>query len=400
MTPEAALAVGFAAGLCALGLPAAAVTVRIASRERARNEALERARRREADIVASARRLAEAARAGRAAVGREIVAAAGRELPQADGVLLFAEHDAVLTCVETFGARYAYFAGMRVAIDDAASLPARALHAGHRVLLPQPGFVGLHPGDPSAAAVPLLVDGGRNCVLVVSGRRCFEREHIDRLAALAERSVPAYALACEREGDRRRAAFDALTGLLTPDELRRRLGRLVTRAASARSARIALLFVDTDRFKDWNDSYGHAAGDALLRALGDVLRAAARFPDDLVARNGGDEFCLVFTETEKAEAIERADLLRRRIGSLDLRRLRPAGGTAAPRITASIGVAAYPLDAQDARTLLERADAAMYHSKRVGRNAVAFVDTDGALTALRETVAASNESDRECRMST
>jgi len=400
MTPEAALAAGFASGVCVLGIPAAVVALRLAAGERRRTAALESARRREAEVVTSARRLAEAARAGRAAVYDEIVAAAARELPQADGVLLFVEHEAVLRCVQTLGPRYAYFAGLGLARGDAASLPARALDAGHRVQLGEPGIRGLHPGDSSAAAVPLLVDGGRSCVLVVSGRRRFEREHLDRLAALAERSVPAYQLACEREGDRRRAAFDALTGLLTPDELRRRLARLMTRAAAGSSARVALLFVDTDRFKDWNDSFGHAAGDALLRALADVLRSSARFPDDLVARNGGDEFCVVFTHTEKAEAIERAELLRRRIGALDLQPLRTAGGSPAPRITASIGVAAYPLDARDAPGLLERADAAMYHSKRVGRNAVAFVDTDGRLTALRHAVAGSNESDGTCRMPT
>jgi diguanylate cyclase (GGDEF)-like protein len=400
MTPEAALACGFAAGVCAGGVPAAAVAVRCAAREHVRNAALEHARRREAEVVASARRLAEAACGGRDAVHREIVAAAAREVPQAEGVLLFAEREGVLSCVQTCGPRYAYFAGMRVARDDAGSLPAQALNVGHRVMLGQSGIRPLHPGDVNAVAVPLLVDEGRNCVLVVNGRRRFDREQVDRLAAMAERSVPAYQLACEREGDRRRAEFDALTGLLTPYELRRRLGRLVSRAQAAPGVRIALLFVDTDRFKDWNDAYGHAAGDALLRALAAVLRDSARFPDDLVARNGGDEFCVVFTDTDKAEAIERADLLRCRIGTLDLRPLRPAGSPVALRISASIGVAAYPLDAGDASGLLERADAAMYHSKRVGRNAVAYVDVDGTLAALREAAAASNESDRECRMPT
>ena len=399
MTPEAALAFGFAAGVCAGGVPAATVAVRCAAREHVHNAALERARRREAEVVASARRLAEAACGGRDAVHREIVAAAAREVPQAEGVLLFAELEGALSCVQTLGSRYAYFAGMRVARDDAGALPAQALKVGHRVILGD-GIRPLHPGDVNAVAVPLLVDEGRNCVLVVNGRRRFEREQVDRLAALAERSVPAYQLACEREWDRRRAEFDALTGLLTPYELRRRLGRLVSRAQAAPGVRIALLFVDTDRFKDWNDAYGHAAGDALLRALAAVLRDSARFPDDLVARNGGDEFCVVFTDTDKAEAIQRAELLRCRIGALDLRPLRPAGSPAALRISASIGVAAYPLDAGDASGLLERADAAMYHSKRVGRNAVAYVDVDGTLAALREGAAASNESDRECRMST
>jgi diguanylate cyclase (GGDEF)-like protein len=162
------------------------------------------------------------------------------------------------------------------------------------------------------------------------------------------------------------------------------LARLVSRARASRPARVALLFVDTDRFKAWNDLYGHAAGDALLRALAAVLRGAARFDEDLVARNGGDEFCLVFTETDKAEAIERAEQLRRRIVTLDLATLRPPDAPGGLRISASIGVAVYPIDAGDAGMLLERADAAMYHSKRAGRDTVAYVDADGTLATLRD----------------
>lgn len=384
MTPAAALGIGVLAGALACGGPIAVVALRCAARERVMRGALRQANAREREVVAAARRLAEAARSGREGVEREIVAAAAREVLQAEGVLLFAESEGVLRCVQTLGSRYAYFAGMRVARDDARSLVARALAAGHRVMLGEPGIRPLHPRDSSAVAIPLLVDEGRHCVLAVSGARPFEPEQIERLVALAERSVPAYQLACERELDRRRAEVDALTGLLTPAELRRRLARLVARARQVRSARIALLFVDTDHFKAWNDRYGHAAGDALLRALAAVLRGASRFDADLVARNGGDEFCLVFTETDKGEAIERAEVLRRLVGSLDLEGLRPPGEGAALRISASIGVAVYPLDAGDARGLLERADAAMYHSKRAGRDTVAYVGADGRLAALRD----------------
>jgi diguanylate cyclase (GGDEF)-like protein len=168
------------------------------------------------------------------------------------------------------------------------------------------------------------------------------------------------------------------------------LARLVARARASRPARIALLFVDTDRFKDWNDRYGHAAGDALLRALAAVLRGTARFDDDLVARNGGDEFCVVFTETDKVDAIERAEQLRRRIATLDLAALRPAGAPGGLRISASIGVAVYPIDAGDADTLLERADSAMYHSKRAGRDTVAYIDADGTLATLRDEASSTN----------
>jgi diguanylate cyclase (GGDEF)-like protein len=143
-----------------------------------------------------------------------------------------------------------------------------------------------------------------------------------------------------------------------------------------------LLFIDIDRFKSWNDTFGHASGDALLRAIAAQLREAARDDDDLVARNGGDEFCLAFPAMDKAVAIERAVALCDAIARADRRPLRPAGATAEVAISASIGVAAYPADAGDASALLEAADAAMYASKRGGRDRVSYRTVGGAVAAL------------------
>ena len=142
------------------------------------------------------------------------------------------------------------------------------------------------------------------------------------------------------------------------------------------------MLATVSHLKGWNDTYGHASGDALLRALAGVLRTAADGGDDLVARNGGDEFCVAFVDTEKSRAVERAEALRRAIETLDVAHLRPAGGAEAVRITASIGVAAYPAEARTPSELLERADEAMYHSKRNGRNAVSYFGVDGALVSL------------------
>jgi len=177
-----------------------------------------------------------------------------------------------------------------------------------------------------------------------------------------------------------------LTGLLTPRAFRRRLNGLVDRAKLVACARLALLFIDTDRFKLYNDRHGHAAGDALLRELANVLRSAVKSEHDLVARNGGDEFCIVFTETDKATAIERADDLRRRIASLELGRSgkRAASTGDIVLITASIGVAAFPLDAASANSLLECADAAMYHAKNTGRDGVSYSDANAHLVRLPE----------------
>jgi diguanylate cyclase (GGDEF)-like protein len=362
---------------------AAFVTARTRARARADRMALRSARERAAAVVDVARRLAGAARESVDAVRDEIARAARVVAPAVDGVLLYDEHEGSLRCSAAFGSRFAYFAGSQIALDDPAALAARALAAGHRVSLAADGVRPPHPGDAAAVGVPLSLDGGRACVMVATAQIALEPESVERLVALADQASPAYLIAIDREHDRRRAEYDGLTGLLTPRAFRQRLTALVERARFAPTTKLALLFVDTDRFKHWNDAYGHAAGDALLRELAQLLRGAVRYECDLVARNGGDEFCVVFTETDKATAIERAELLRIRIAAFDCRRLRPDETTLGVRITASIGVAAFPADATSASELLERADAAMYHAKETGRDGVAYADLGGGFARLR-----------------
>jgi diguanylate cyclase (GGDEF)-like protein len=375
---ELAIVTGSLAG----GTLAAIAALRTRAAARADRLALRLACEREAAFVEASRRLAVAARASVAAVREEFARAARIVAPAVDGVLIYERDGDALTCVYAGGARLSYYAGSRIALARHDELPARALELGHRVTLEEEGVHPIHPGDAAAAAFPI---GARECVLVLCARTALDRASVDRLATLADQASPAYEIAREREHDRRRAEYDALTGLLTPRAFRQRLSASIDRARFAPHERLALLFVDTDHFKRWNDTYGHAAGDALLREIAQILRSAARSERDLVARNGGDEFCLVFTETSKAAAIERAETLRARIAALDVAALRPP---AAPpvRITASIGVAAFPSDASQAGDLLERADAAMYHSKHAGRDAVSYLGADGGYTRFGDAV--------------
>jgi diguanylate cyclase (GGDEF)-like protein len=315
------------------------------------------------------------------AVRLELDSAIRSIAPAIDSVLIFDEEDGQLACVAARGARVMYFAGVRIARDDLRTLPGLALARGHRATLGQNGARGFHPADAFAVAVPLLRAAGCASVVYAAAPRVVDEAASEGIVALADHAGFAYALAHEREAYLRRAEYDALTGLLSPRALRERLALLIERARFAPLARIALLFVDTDRFKGWNDTYGHASGDALLRALAGVLRSAAG-SDDLAARNGGDEFCIVFVDTEKSRAVERAEALRRAIEALDLAHLRPPGSNVDVAITASIGVAAYPADGLTPSGLLERADEAMYHSKRSGRNAVSYFGLDRALVCL------------------
>ncbi len=389
LQPAVALVLVIAA-IVALVLGAAGAVVAVRARAAARMDrlALRLARSHQDAFVEIARRLADAARASVGAVRDEMARAARTVASEVDAILLYEEQDGALVCVFAAGSRVEHYPGSRVSLDDASALPARARSAGHRITLADAGTRPIHPADGAALAVPLALDAGRICVLAVSARTALDAPAYDRLVTLADQASPAYLTALDREDDRRRAEYDGLTGLLTPRAFRHRLGALIDRARLFPATRLALLFVDTDRFKQWNDSYGHASGDALLRELAALLRTAALDENDLIARNGGDEFCLVFSDTAKANAIERAETLRRRIAAADFGtlsgRCAPPGASDQPevRITASIGVAAYPLDATTASDLLERADAAMYHAKQTGRDGVSYVDVNGTLARL------------------
>ena len=384
MTIAAALELALVASSLSIAIAAAGLSARSRADAHADRLALRLARANEAAFVDAARRLASAARGSVDAVRDEIARAARVAAPAIDGILVYEQRDTALCCVAAFGDRFAYYAGSYAALDDASALPVRAVAAGHRITLDDAGVRPLHPTDVAALAVPLALDTGRACVLVAVAQQPLEAGMVERLVTLADQASPAYLIALDREHDRRSAEYDGLTGLLTPRAFRRRLNALVDRARYVPCARLALLFVDTDRFKHWNDCFGHAAGDMLLRELANVLRSAATSQHDLVARNGGDEFCLVFTETGKATAIERAGELCRRIAAIDLAKLRPPDGPAGAglRITASIGVAAFPPDASSANDLLERADAAMYHSKQTGRDGVSYADASGDFVRL------------------
>jgi diguanylate cyclase (GGDEF)-like protein len=380
MSPELGAAMHVAATggslACGIGGLAAALHARAASRADAL--ALRLLRAREAGFADAALRFAMAARDSTAAVREEIARAVRIAAPAIDGVLLYEDDGAALRCTAASGDRFAYFPGTSVAKEDRSALVACALEAGHRVILADGAIRPVHPADVSALAVPLARDAGNACILAVASQRELDRDALERLVTLAEQAAPAYLIALDRERDRYRAEYDGLTGLLTPRAFRQRLSALVERARCRPAAQLALVFADTDHFKRWNDSYGHAAGDALLRELAELLRRAAR-GGDLVARNGGDEFCLVFADSGKAAAIERAEQLRAQIAGIDYDALRPPGSSPEIRVTASLGVAAFPADAMTASELLERADAAMYHAKTTGRDGLAYVLPNGNL---------------------
>src|ERR1043166_2700699 len=157
------------------------------------------------------------------------------------------------------------------------------------------------------------------------------------------------------------AAFtDHLTGLANRRRFERQLEREVNRTERFGHP-FSLLMLDIDKFKNLNDSFGHDAGDDAIRRISRVLREGTR-GIDLAARIGGEEFAVLLVETNRQAATEVAERLRVSIKALEI----PSGG----QVTASVGVAECPTDAQTAAGILKAADVALYEAKRAGRDRV------------------------------
>jgi len=135
--------------------------------------------------------------------------------------------------------------------------------------------------------------------------------------------------------------------------------------ASRKQLSVGLIMLDVDDFKRINDTYGHAAGDAVLRELGNILLEHVR-GEDVPSRYGGDEFIIVLPDASREVTRERADRLCEHARNVNIQ----LDEQALPRITLSAGVAAYPDDGSTAEAVLKAADDALYRAKREGRGRV------------------------------
>lgn len=214
----------------------------------------------------------------------------------------------------------------------------------------------------SVLAVPLLVDDRAVGVLSVQSRtpRAYDEHQLSVLATIAQQT----AVAVENARHYALATIDSLTGLYLRDYFFRRLEEEHTRAKRYAGA-FSILMLDLDGFKDINDRQGHLAGDRYLRAVGTTIHGLLRGAD-LACRYGGDEFCVLLPETDLAGARPIAERVRLAIANLVV----DVDGSAM-RTTVSIGVASYPEhDAGELKSLLLRADQALYQAKRSGRDRV------------------------------
>jgi diguanylate cyclase (GGDEF)-like protein len=167
---------------------------------------------------------------------------------------------------------------------------------------------------------------------------------------------------------RDQVVHDGLTGLHNRRYLEESLGREESRARRS-SQPFGVMMIDIDNFKRFNDTLGHAAGDAVLRAIGQYMLSAAR-GEDIVSRYGGEEFVLVMAPAPQGTVGERAEKLRREVQNLEIeyegRRVGP--------ITISVGIGMFPDHGESGQEVLRVADAALYQAKRSGRNCVVVGD--------------------------
>ena len=183
-------------------------------------------------------------------------------------------------------------------------------------------------------------------------------------AVLAEHVCLALGNLKLRETLKNQSIRDPLTGLFNrrymEDSLERELSR-----ANRNKGSVAIIMMDLDRFKRFNDTFGHQAGDALLRGFGDFLIKNTR-GQDIACRYGGEEFAVVLSDTTLAGALKRANILREEVRQLKVH----YGGQLLGMVSISVGLALFPDHGTTIAEVLRAADQALYSAKREGRDRV------------------------------
>jgi diguanylate cyclase (GGDEF)-like protein len=213
-----------------------------------------------------------------------------------------------------------------------------------------------------ALAAPLTTADGVVGAIVLSRRVGAWPEATWRiLNGAAVEASAALARAYSHRVAEAQASTDALTGLPNRRYFDEYVGLLAQRRRAGDA--VGILMVDIDRFKALNDTYGHATGDDVLRAVGGAIVSAVR-EDDVPARFGGEEFVVLLRNPDPGVAVEVGERIRAAVGGLDLRRL------GVPGVSVSIGVAVEESPDESVETLIEIADRALYRAKRAGRDRV------------------------------
>lgn len=167
-----------------------------------------------------------------------------------------------------------------------------------------------------------------------------------------------------REALREHSIRDPMTQLFNRRYLEESIAREQVRARRMES-QFTVVMADIDHFKSFNDTYGHQAGDAVIKAFANHLQTHVR-GEDVICRYGGEEFLILLVGATHEQGLERAEILRQLTTNLEVN----VSGTSLPTITASWGVATFPTHGESWEGIISTADAALYLSKRNGRNRV------------------------------
>ena len=186
-------------------------------------------------------------------------------------------------------------------------------------------------------------------------------ESIRQLAELTAMTIAGLQLRNKLENQ---SVRDALTGLFNRHFMQIALDRELARATRSRSS-VAMLMLDVDKFKTFNDQFGHATGDVVLREVAQVFEAKVR-SGDMVCRYGGEEFAIILPDITVDAAYQTAERIRAAVASLRI----TSGPAVNSELSISVGVALFPQDAEASDELLRKADAALYRAKHEGRNQV------------------------------
>ena len=200
------------------------------------------------------------------------------------------------------------------------------------------------------------------------------RESQQRLAGtVAERLSLTLANLRLRETLRGQSIRDPLTGLFNRRYMEETLELELARAARSHRT-LGIIMLDVDHFKRLNDACGHDAGDTLLCELARLLESRVR-QGDIACRYGGEEFAIILADATSEGARRRAEDIRAEVKRLELKH----GGKPIGGLTVSLGVALFPYHADQATTLLRKADEALYQAKETGRDRVVVSDPGAAL---------------------
>ena len=227
-----------------------------------------------------------------------------------------------------------------------------------------------------STCIPLTVQGKKLGLLQLLHRQS-DSEDIDHGGAwpLLSTAAEHVALALDnqrlQESLRQQSIRDPLTGLFNRRHMEASLDREFARATRLQ-APLSIIMLDVDHFKRFNDTYGHAAGDVVLKALGALLNEHTR-QEDIACRFGGEEFVIIMPGAGEEDATKRAESIRHQV---ETKVHLEFGGKELPPFTISLGVSAWPQNQGPPQALLSHADTALYQAKNSGRNRVAVAPAD------------------------